>query len=192
MPQRVAIPPQRALRLLAPGPVALLGACWRDRVGLMPVAWLCPVSWAPPRVAVAVHPARFTHDLVQGAGAFALSIPTRPMADVVLRAGQMSGHEVDHKVAALGLDYEPDEFTGAPFVVGCVAAVACSVVDTLTPGDHTVFIGQIEAAEVDPAAFVEAWTLADESVTPIAHLGGLSFAGYTGPWVVSDRTPEEG
>jgi flavin reductase (DIM6/NTAB) family NADH-FMN oxidoreductase RutF len=191
MSQRQPIPPQRALRLLAPGPVALLTARWHDRVGVMPVAWLCPVSWAPPRLAVAVHPARFTHDLVQGAGAFGLSFPARPMAAAVARAGQLSGRAVDHKLAALGLEYEADELTGVPFLVGCVAAVACSVVDALAPGDHSLFIGQVESAEADPLAFGDGWTLADESVAPFAHLGGLSFAGYSGPWLVPDPSAEE-
>jgi flavin reductase (DIM6/NTAB) family NADH-FMN oxidoreductase RutF len=191
MAERTPIDPQAALRLLTPGPAALLGAAYRGRVGLMAVSWLAPAGFAPPMVVVAVHPARFTHDLVRRSASFSLSFPGRPQLEALERAGALSGHDVDGKPEALGLACEPGDVTGAPLVVGFPAALECSLVEATAPGDHTLFVGLVEHAEAVPAAFDRGWTLADEEVTPVAHLGGSTFALYRGP-IGAATTPEEG
>jgi len=44
-------------------------------------------------------------------------------------------------------------------------------------GNHTLFLAEIVAASADELAFDgERWTRADESVTPLHHLGGSAYA----------------
>ena len=44
-------------------------------------------------------------------------------------------------------------------------------------GNHTLFLAEIVAASADENAFAnERWTLADESVKPLHHLGGSVYA----------------
>jgi flavin reductase (DIM6/NTAB) family NADH-FMN oxidoreductase RutF len=53
----------------------------------------------------------------------------------------------------------------------------CAVTDTIRTGNHTLFLAEIVAASADELAFdKEHWTLADESVKPLHHLGGSVYA----------------
>lgn len=181
---KVDIELTRAKRLLQSGPVVLLAAQYRGKKSVMPVSWATSVSSRPPMVVVAVSPRRFTHGLIQKSGQFALNIPARPLAVQVKKAGEVSGEGVD-KFSALGLTpYEGKQVT-APLIAECIAHLECGVVNTMRAGDHTLFIAEIVAASAEETAFDgERWTLADESVKPLHHLGGEAYAVLESPIVI--------
>lgn len=167
---------KRALRLIASGPVALVTAQYRDKRNVMTAAWLMPVSSDPPQVAVAVFPSRYTHDLIAKAGDLCLNIPARPLVETVHKVGSVSGADVD-KFLTLGLTPYEAKQVHAPRISECIAHIECGLVQTVRVGDHTLFIGQVVAAAADDLAFDgEYWTLADESVTPLNHLGKNVYA----------------
>ncbi|NOZ57430.1 MAG: flavin reductase family protein [Calditrichaeota bacterium] len=171
------IPPRRANRLLNPGCVVFVTAQNANRSNFMPAAWVSPVSHEPPLCCVAVAPKRFTHDLIASSGYFGLAIPGLDLVDKVRRAGDISGADVADKFAEVGLTPLPGRATPAPRIEECLANLECEVVDKVTTGDHTLFIGRVVAAEADPRAFDETWLLPeDRSLRPVHHLGGEWFA----------------
>jgi flavin reductase (DIM6/NTAB) family NADH-FMN oxidoreductase RutF len=166
----------RAYRLLEPGPVCLVTAQYRGKKNVMPAAWVTPVSSDPPMVAIAVYSGRFTHGLIQKSGEFALNIPPRPLAEKVKKAGDVSGEDLD-KFLQIGLTPYEGKQVNAPLIAECIGHLECGVVDTVRAGDHTLFLGEIVGASAEEAAFNgETWTLADEAVKPLHHLGGSTFA----------------
>lgn len=166
----------RATRLLQPGPIALVTARFKNKANVMVAAWVTNVSSDPPMVALAAHPARVTHDLIQKSGQFALNIPPRPLLTQVKKIGELSGAEVDKFVLTKLTLYEAKQ-VNAPLIVECVGHLECGVVDTTRAGNHTLFLAEIVAASADELAFDgERWTLADESVQPLHHLGGSVYA----------------
>lgn len=170
----------RATRLLQPGPIALVTAKHKNKANVMVAAWVTNVSTDPPMVALAVHPARLTHDLISKSGEFALNIPPRPLAEQVKKIGEVSGQEADKFVVTKLNLYEAQQ-VNAPLIVECIGHLECGVVDTVRAGNHTLFLAEIVAACAEEAAFDgERWTLADESVKPLHHLGGNVYAMLQG------------
>lgn len=166
----------RATRLLQPGPIALVTAKHKGKANVMVAAWVTNISGDPPMVALAVHPARYTFDLIQKSGQFALNIPPRPLAEQVRKIAQVSGADAD-KFVLTKLNLEEASQVNAPLIVECVGHLECGVTDTVRAGNHILFLAEIVAASADETAFDgERWTLADESVKPLHHLGGEAYA----------------
>ncbi|MBI4673575.1 MAG: flavin reductase family protein [Chloroflexi bacterium] len=177
---KIEIDLARASRLLQPGPIALVTAKHKNKANVMVAAWVTNVSNDPPMVALAVHPARFTHDLIQKSGQFALNIPPRPRAEQVKKIGEVSGADIDKFVLTKLNLYEAKQ-VNAPLIVECIGHLECGVVDTIRAGNHILFLAEIVAASADELAFDgERWTLADESVKPLHHLGGNWYAMLEG------------
>lgn len=180
----ISIDLSRATRLLQPGCLALVTAKHKGKANVMAAAWVMPVSNDPPMVAVAVHPARFTHDLIQKSGEFALNIPARPLAEQVKKIGELSGENVD-KFVQTKLNLYKAKQVGAPLIVECIGHLECAVIEAVRAGNHTLFLAEIVAASAEETAFDgERWSLADEEVKPLHHLGGNVFAVLDEPITV--------
>ncbi|MCS7257231.1 MAG: flavin reductase family protein, partial [Thermomicrobium sp.] len=76
MGRKEAREPRMAARLLEPGPVVLVTTQHRSQPNVMTAAWVMPLSLDPPRVGLAIHPSRFTHELIGKSEYFALNILT--------------------------------------------------------------------------------------------------------------------
>ncbi len=181
---KVDVELSRAYRLIEAGPVVLLTAQYRGKKNVMPAAWVTPVSSNPPLVVVAVYPGRYTHGLIQKSGQFALNIPPRPLAEQVKKAGEVTGEELD-KFLTIGLTPYEGKQVNAPLIAECIGHLECGVIDTVHVGDHTLFVAEVVGATAEEAAFNgETWTLVDEAVKPLHHLGGNTFAMLMSPLVV--------
>jgi len=100
------------------------------------------VSLEPAWITVALRKATRTHSLIVRAGTFAVTI---------LAAGQ---EHVSQRFAGQG-DYQEDRFagletatllTGAPLFGGGLAWLDCRVVQTVTAGENSLFVGEVLAA----------------------------------------------
>ncbi|MBC7262873.1 MAG: flavin reductase family protein [Chloroflexi bacterium] len=172
---KVEIPLSNAHRLINPGTVALVTAAHEGKANVMTAAWLVPLSQRPALVGAAIHPTRFTHDLIAHSGEFTLNIPGRPLAEKVQLCGTISGADTN-KFAAAGLTAVEARVVHAPWIAECLAHLECHVVDRVTTGDHSFFVGQIVAAWADEKAFDTYWVLKEEALKPLHHLGGRVYA----------------
>ncbi len=170
------IPTWRASRLLTAGPVVLVTAKYRDRTNIMPAVWVSPLSQYPPLIGVAVHPSRYTHDLIRRSGQFALNIPPRPLAEAVHKTGQLSGNDDADKWPLGPFTMAEPKQTEVPLIEECLAWIECGVIESFNVGDHTLFVGEILVARVEKAAFDETWLLPDEELKPVHALGGDRYA----------------
>jgi len=170
------VPPNRVHRLLAPQPVCLLTTRYKGQVNVMTVAWVCPVSLEPPLIIIAMHPSRYTHDMLRRSEECVLNIPGRPLAEQVLKCGRLSGQDVD-KIATLGLTLESGHHLEVPWIDQCLAHLECALVDLLMPGDHTLFIAEVLGGWAEEEAFDTVWTHPedDEGLLPLHHLGDGRF-----------------
>lgn len=100
---------------------------------------IAAVSLEPPLVLVCIDTAADSHDIVDGAGVFALNIVARDQEELsqqfAVKEGRASHalHDVPHHTRA----------TGAPIIDGSVAYLDCRIVERLPAGDHTIFIGEV-------------------------------------------------
>jgi flavin reductase (DIM6/NTAB) family NADH-FMN oxidoreductase RutF len=171
------IDPSVAPRLLEPGPTALLTSFYRGQPNVMTLSWSMPVGFDPPRVAVAIHPGRLTHEFVSRGETFGLSIPVMDHLLAVHRCGMESGRDRDKWQTAALTSMDPVEIE-APHVEAGVAHLECGVVDRLTLADHDLFIADVIVAQADDALFTDRW-LTTEELPLIIHLSADYYASLT-------------
>ena len=164
-----------ARRLITGGPVVLVTTAWHGKKNAMPAAYVVPLSFEPPLIGVAVHPARHTHDMIRFSEEFALNIPGRELIHHAQYLGSLSGAEFD-KFELTQLPTFKARKVEAPLIEGCVGYIECGLDDALRVGDHTLFIGRVVAAQVESEAFEETWLLADDDLKPLHYLG-LNYYG---------------
>jgi flavin reductase (DIM6/NTAB) family NADH-FMN oxidoreductase RutF len=167
---RQSIPESEARRLLGGGPVVLVTTSWRGVSNVMPAAYVTPLSFDPPLVGLAVHPSRHTHDMIKHSEEFALNVPARELLHHCQYLGSVSGREAD-KLELTKLPTFRARNVDAPLLEGCIGYIECGVEDAFTVGDHTLFVGNVVAAQVEKEAFDETWLLTDPDLKPLHYLG---------------------
>lgn len=114
----------------------------RDAGGLphgMTATAVCAVSIEPPLVLACIGSGSRTHDAIQRSGCFAVNLlgaGGAAIADTFASTGEAKFEDVESR----------DEITGAPVLDAALGYCDCQVVDRVTAGDHTVFIGRVESA----------------------------------------------
>jgi flavin reductase (DIM6/NTAB) family NADH-FMN oxidoreductase RutF len=169
-----SVPLEKAHRLITSGPVTLITSAYKDRIGIMPAAWVIPVSLKPLLVAVAINPRAFTHELIEKSNEFSINVPNGDLARAVKQAGTISSRDLD-KFKAVGLHPLTALKISAPLVEECIGHLECGVLQRLTPGDHTIFIAEVLAAQVESGAFDGVWLVEKEEARVLHHLGGSTY-----------------
>jgi flavin reductase (DIM6/NTAB) family NADH-FMN oxidoreductase RutF len=166
---------REALRMLAPGPLALVTTIYRDQPNVMTAAWMQPISLSPLLISVAVQPSRLTHEFMSKSEVFTLNIPTLDLLSAVHLAGMVSGRDQD-KFETAGLTPEPGVATEAPLIAECVAHIECNVRDRVTIGDHDLFVATPMRVTADDEAFNVNWLVETDAGRVLHHLGADRYA----------------
>lgn len=131
-------------------PVCLIGAKQNEKHNVMTAAWVTQVSADPLLVLVSIATGRYTHDLIARTGEFVVSILGRGQEQISSFCGSRSGRDAD-KIAHLKLTTLPPEAVQVPRLAGCIANLECKMVAQYSAGDHTLFVGEVVAADVSEA-----------------------------------------
>ncbi len=101
------------------------------------------LSLEPPLVGIAIARKARSHGFLQRVERFGVS---------VLREDQrgLSEHFAGRPSELEGSPFE--EYEGLPVLRGAVAHLACDIVQSVDVGDHTLYVGRIEAASVSDEA----------------------------------------
>ena len=101
----------------------------------------CSVSLDPPLVLVCVGRTSNSHDGIAGAGWFGVNILSQAQEPLSrLFAGTLAKFE--------DVEFTPGPLSGSPRLPGVLAFLECRVVNAYDGGDHTIYVGQVEHAEV--------------------------------------------
>jgi flavin reductase (DIM6/NTAB) family NADH-FMN oxidoreductase RutF len=103
----------------------------------MIASWVSQVSFEPPLIMAAVHPNRYSHALLNKSGHFALHILAKEQLDMLAR---FKGPDTEAKFASLSWS---DGVTGCPVLADCIGCMECRIQQHLTPGNHTLFVGEV-------------------------------------------------
>ena len=112
-----------------------------ERLGLT-VGSLVSLSLEPPLVGVAVNRDAAMHELLRGAGAFALSLLAADQAALA----QHFARGVPPIAMWERVPWRGGE-TGAPLLDGALGWLECRVAAQHPTGDHTLFVGEVVALE---------------------------------------------
>lgn len=108
-----------------------------DAVNGMIASWVSQVSYSPPLIMAAVHPNRYSHELLVDSGVFVLHVLDRSQGQMLAR---FKGPEAAAKFE--GLEWQAGQ-TGCPVLRDCLAWFECRIRQQMTPGNHTLFIGEV-------------------------------------------------
>jgi flavin reductase (DIM6/NTAB) family NADH-FMN oxidoreductase RutF len=104
----------------------------------------CSLSLDPPLVLICVEKRTHTHALIADQRAFGIHLLAQgqdPLSEACAGHAGEPGHWLE------GMSHHAER-TGAPILDDCAAWLDCSLWATYEGGDHTIYVGQIEAAAV--------------------------------------------
>jgi flavin reductase (DIM6/NTAB) family NADH-FMN oxidoreductase RutF len=156
---KASISLQNSYRLLNHGPTVLVTTAHGEQRNIMAAAWNMPLDFEPPKIAIVIDKKTYTRELMEASGCFAINVPCRAQAEMVVRVGSSSGRELlgkspDNKYAAFDLPTFAATKTAAPLVEGCVAWLECKVIPEPHIQDtYDLFLGEVVAAYADERVF---------------------------------------
>ena len=162
---------RQAYRLLHPRPVVIVTTRHEDVGNAMAASWVTPVSFSPPLVAVSIAPERFTHELIEKSGVFALNVPDEDLLWCVHYTGTVSGRDED-KLETLrrrGVRVSEGRKVKVPVILDSLAVLECEVQKKVSAGDHTLFVGLVVESYAREDCFMKG--LYVEGVSPLMHAG---------------------
>jgi flavin reductase (DIM6/NTAB) family NADH-FMN oxidoreductase RutF len=120
--------------------IYVLTAAHQDKINCMIASWVSQVSYDPPLIMVAVHPHRYTHQLVSQSNRFALHVL---LAEQKYFLKRFKGPDPAAKF--LDIEWKKGR-NGCPILKACAAYLECSLTDSFAPGNHTLFVGEVTHA----------------------------------------------
>ncbi|HKQ97616.1 MAG TPA: flavin reductase family protein [Candidatus Polarisedimenticolia bacterium] len=100
------------------------------------------VSLTPPLILVCIELESRSHEGIVGAGCFSVNVLAEGMNEISDMAAGRRGPE-GHALPGVGWRIEK---TGAPVLEDALAWVDCTVAARHDGGDHSIFVGRVEAA----------------------------------------------
>lgn len=134
-----------AMRRWASG-VVIVSAAHEDVMHGMTVSSFTSLSLTPPLIMVSLERSTRTHDLVDAAAAFGVTILAESQQDISDRCASVQT-ELGERFTGLDLFYLE---TGAPLIDGGLVFFDCRVTDRLDAGTHTVYVGEVVAVREGP------------------------------------------
>lgn len=122
--------------------IYVLTAAYEDKINGMIASWVSQVSYDPLLIMVAVHPNRYSHNLIAKSGYFALHVLAADQSNLL---GRFKGP--DPKAKFSSIQWQRGR-TGCPILSDSMAYFECRVTAEYTPGNHTLFLGEVLAARV--------------------------------------------
>ena len=134
---------------MQPVPKTLVSCRDKDgRNNALVVGFIANVSLDPAMVMVGIVPSRYSYHMVKESGCFVVNLPTKGYEKEYNYLGSKSGRDED-KFAAMNIKWTDAEYVNAPILTDCPVSIECSVVESIQPGTHELFIGKVEAVHAD-------------------------------------------
>lgn len=118
---------------------------------VMAAEWTYNVSYDPFLIAVHVDPANVTHDEILAAGEFGVNLLTEDQGASMRFAGHFSKASTE-KLSSEVFETYPATRIRAPLIRGSLLNAECRLVQHMSMGDHTAFIGEVLEFSVAPDA----------------------------------------
>lgn len=174
-----AVPLEKAYRLINHGPTVLVSASHDGVDDVMAAAWSCALDYTPPKLTVVLDKNTKTRELVENSGTFVIQVPTAAQLQLTYRVGQHSLRDEPDKLQRSGVELFQIEPHALPFVKGCSAWLACTVIpEPHNQEAYDLFIGEVVGAWADTRVFKDGhWQFesADPTLRSLHYIAGGHF-----------------
>jgi flavin reductase (DIM6/NTAB) family NADH-FMN oxidoreductase RutF len=116
--------------------IYVLTTAHKETINGMIASWVSMISYNPPLIMAAVHPNRYSHEIIEKSACFALHILSQNQKDFLSRFKGPDSH-----AKFTGIDYKKG-ITGSPIISDCNGYMECKIVEYYKPGNHTIYIGK--------------------------------------------------
>jgi flavin reductase (DIM6/NTAB) family NADH-FMN oxidoreductase RutF len=179
----ILINTNQAYRLLNHGPTVLVSTAHGNQLNVMAAAWNMPLDFDPPKIAIVIDKNTYTRELIEASGSFAINVPCRAQAEMVVKVGSSSGRELldkaeDNKFDAFDLPTFAASKIEAPLLEGCVAWLECKVIPEPQIRDaYDLYLAEVVAAWADERVFSDGhWHFeGHDELRTIHHIAGGNF-----------------
>jgi flavin reductase (DIM6/NTAB) family NADH-FMN oxidoreductase RutF len=157
------------LRMIPYGLYVLTAARKDGAVAAATVNWVTQTSFNPPLVAVGVKADSQAHAVILDSRAFALNVlgkGQQGLAFAFFKPAERQGQTICGEPFREGA-------TGAPILLNAPGFVECRLVETLSRGDHSTFVGEV----VDAGLAAAPTGRPDEATLWLRDLGANVFYG---------------
>lgn len=113
----------------------------------MTASAFCSVSAEPPLVLVCVSKRAASHDVLLRRGAFAINLLDEAQESV---SNRFAGWWEAGRSKWADLDLQRGPHSGAAWIGGALAQLDCALHAAHDGGDHTIFVGRVEAGRLSP------------------------------------------
>jgi len=173
----------KSYRLLSHGPTVLVSSAHGEQRNIMAAAWNMPLDFDPPKIAIVIDKKTYTRELIEASGSFAINVPCRAQAEMVVKVGSSSGRELlgkaeADKFSAFELPTFAASKIAAPLLEGCVAWLECKVItEPHFQQQYDLFLGEVAAAWADERVFSDGrWHFeGHDELRTIHHVAGGAF-----------------
>lgn len=110
------------------------------------VASFASLSLHPPLVVICIETATKSHDAIASAGKFGVSILG---ADQAAISGRFASKAIENRFEGVAVR---TGVLGVPLIEGAICTIECRIHERLPGGDHTIFAGEVVAAQTGDGA----------------------------------------
>jgi flavin reductase (DIM6/NTAB) family NADH-FMN oxidoreductase RutF len=181
----------KSYRLINHGPTVLVSSAHDGTKNVMSAAWNMALDFTPAKLAVVIDKSTLTRELIEASGTFAINVPSRAIAKLVLDVGQSSGRDkARKKFEAFNVPHFSASMIDAPLVEGCVAWLECKVIhEPHIEKTYDLFLGEVIAAHADSRVFKNGhWTYDEHTpqhLQTLHYVAGNTFLAVGGAFSVS-------
>ncbi len=121
----------------------------RDKKGkdnALPIGFAANVSFEPRIIMIAIIDIRYSHSIITESGEFVVNIAREDYRDTMNYFGGTSGRDIDKLENIPTVD---GDVVDATLLVDCPVNFECTVIESVTPGTHTVFFGRVDKVHCD-------------------------------------------
>lgn len=150
----------------------------QGNVNIITIAWHTPISIKPPLYGISMAPSRYSHNLIMKNKEFVVNFVPYEMVKKAHFCGRHSGRSTD-KIDQTKLTLIPAKKTKVSIIKECYAHLECKMVQNLTVGDHTLFVGEVLAVQATEGTFKNNLLMIDK-IQPLYYIGGNSYTTIDG------------
>lgn len=130
-----------------PNPLVLIGSRSGDERNAMTATWMTQLSMEPVLIGVGIDNTAVTHRLISAGGSFTVNLWRSDDTKVFVKFSKPA----DDDGSALNGRPVSDAPSGAPVFDEALAWIDCQVRQSVDLGTHTLFVGEIVAAQINDA-----------------------------------------
>ena len=158
-----------------PIPAVMVTSGSMEQSNIITVAWTGIINTNPAKVYISVKPERYSHDIIEKTGEFAINLTNSELVYATDWCGVKSGSQVD-KFKEMKLTKERLNHISCPGIKESPVTIECKVSEIKHLGSHDMFIADVLSIDADEKYIDEKGAFDITKCNLIAYANGKYFS----------------